>query len=145
MSHTVEYDASGNIVVSQAETSIKANACPTCGHQEEIGFRSTRSTPYIFMPQVMGGLLVGLLIIFSHYKVMPAGAFSTQSSAVYSLLMTTPSFVLWLSLYTLQFMGLFDAWVTLILIIAAICITVIVGIYFIEWIQELPVKRECVS
>ena len=68
----------------------------------------------IHKTQFLANLLAGVALFISNHALLPVGAFN-DGVAAYSYMLITPSIILFLTLFAMQYMGLLRIWLFLVM------------------------------
>ena len=76
--------------------------------------------------QLLGNVLAGIALIISNGYLLPKGAFN-DGVAAYSYMLITPSIILFLTLFSVLYMGLIRIWLFLVVGVALLSGLIIFG------------------
>ena len=80
----------------------------------------------IHKTQFIAGVLAGVALFISNRALLPVGAFN-DGVAAYSYMLITPSIILFLTLFAMQYMGLVRIWLFLVVGVFALSFIVLMG------------------
>lgn len=131
------------IIPTKKEQSLKIGVvtCPQCRHEfvkytdERDLVENLKGIPYELIMKVFLSILVGYVLYKCNVYLLPEDSFTAPSTFIYSVFIILPSIVLFFSMFSVLYMGLYYIWFWMSITVSALGGVVFLGAIFIKLME----------